>query len=268
MPGKDRSKAGRRGRCPSCHEVGRWLTVVLVLLATAPAAVAEETAEMVTLLRTFRSEFIAVTDLTNDSKVAPAAVPDTVVAMNKYETVQNLYEAVVGVNPSRWKGPRNSVEMVSWDDAVHFCDQATRLLREHELIDPDQFVRLPTRAEWEVFARSGTTTAYSFGDDPGQLGQYAWFSGNAAGNDPPVGAKKPNAWGLYDVHGYLWEWCAVGDARQNVASGPGNEDARFVRGGAWTAAAEDCRSDSVRRLARDATGPDIGFRCVLSRNAE
>ena len=75
------------------------------------------------------------------------------------------------------------------------------------LIGGDQEIRLPTEAEWEYTARAGSTTTYSFGDDVKQLGDYAWSTENAAGNDPPVGAKKPNAWGLYDVHGYLWEWC-------------------------------------------------------------
>jgi len=91
---------------------------------------------------------------------------------------------------------------------VEFCSKATELLRKAELIKPDQAIRLPSEAEWEYAARAGSKSVYSFGDDAKTLGDYAWSTHNAAGNDPAVGAKRPNAWGLFDVHGYLWEWCA------------------------------------------------------------
>ena len=86
-------------------------------------------------------------------------------------------------------------------EAVAFCRKATELMRAAKLIEPNQIIRLPSEAEWEHAARAGSTTKYSFGDASNRLGEYAWFTLNAAGNDPPVGAKKPNAWGLYDVHG-------------------------------------------------------------------
>src|SRR5262249_22960300 len=127
-------------------------------------------------------------------------------AIAKYEVPQNLWEAVMGSNPSKWKGPRNSVEMLSYDDAYAFCAQASALLEGAKLIDAHKVLRLPTEAELECCARAGTTTKYSFGDDVSQLGDCAWSTENAKGNDPPVGAKKANPWGLYDVHGYLREW--------------------------------------------------------------
>src|SRR5205823_2566256 len=144
-------------------------------------------------------------------------------------------------------------------------------------------IRLPSEAEWEYCCRAGTVTAYSFGDkatapnDAGNqarlLDPYAWHTGNAAGNDPPVGALKPNPWGLYDMHGYLAEF--VSDAwHENYVGAPsdgsswGNatrEPRRIVRGGSW----QD-RYDALRSAARqpvDATtrSPAIGFRCVKSR---
>ena len=128
-------------------------------------------------------------------------------AVARYEVPQNLWEAVMGSNPSKWKGPRNSVEMLSFSAAQDFCRKTTALMRQAKLIEKTEVVRLPSEAEWEYFARAGTTTRYSFGNDPSTLDDYGWYTGNAAGNDPPVGAKKPNPWGLYDIHGYLWEWC-------------------------------------------------------------
>lgn len=175
----------------------------------------------------------------------------------KYELPQNLYEAVMGENPSRWKGPRNSVEMVGWDEASAFCEKVTRLLRDRKLIRETEAVRLPTEREWEYACRAGSTSAYSFGDRVEDLDVHAWFSGNAAGNDPPVGAKKPNAWGLYDMHGYVWEWCRDAESKSEMP----------IRGGAWTSKADDCRSDSIRRVPRATRMADIGFRCVLSDSA-
>ena len=128
--------------------------------------------------------------------------------------------------------------------------------------------------------RSGSTAlararrrAYSFGDSTQeQLGEYAWFTGNAKGNDPPVGAKKPNPWKLYDVHGYLWEWCAD---RWHDGNGGGPADGRPVtsggdatfgvlRGGSWKDPAEALTS-RYRRVARRSLRDDaVGLRCVLA----
>lgn len=184
------------------------------------------------------------------------ALPGSEIRVHKFEMTQEIYRLVTKEDPSRWRGERNSVEMVSWDEAIAFCQTATTLLREAKLIAQDEEVRLPTEQEWETACRAGTTTAYSFGDDAGALGEFAWFTGNAAGNDPPAGAKKPNPWGLYDMHGYIWEWCADSSGEE-----------RPIRGGAWTSTSAECRSDSRRSINRETKGPDIGFRCVLAKTA-
>lgn len=205
------------------------------------------------ILKTFKSEFVAVTPA--GGKLPPFSI-------GKYEVPQDLWQAVMGENPSRWKGKRNSVEMLSLADAREFCRQATELMRSAGLIDKNQTIRLPTEAEWEYAARAGTTTKYSFGDDVSKLGEYAWFTGNAAGNDPAVGAKKPNPLGLYDIHGYLWEWTDANVAGTGDAARQG-----VLRGGSWKDKAEALASDS-RRVVNAALADDaVGLRCVLTVSA-
>lgn len=200
--------------------------------------------------------------------------------IGKYEVWQDLYERVMGTNPSRWKGPRNSAEQMTWEEANEFCRKATLLLREHNLIGEDERVRLPTEAEWEYCCRAGTETAYSFGNDPRQEGDagnqasrldaYAWHTGNAAGNDPAVGSLKPNPWGLYDVHGYLWEFTAdhwtetneqaAGKPHQPVRNESGQST---LRGGSWREHYSRLTSSSRKSFPIDARSDDVGFRCVL-----
>lgn len=203
-------------------------------------------------------------------------------AIAKYEVPQNLYEAVMGSNPSKWKGPRNSAEMFSWHQAHEFCRKITDLLRAEKLLGDDEVIRLPTEAEWEYCCRAGTTTVYSFGDEatkPGDAGQkasvldeYAWHTGNAAGNDPPVGAKKPNAWGLYDMHGYLWEF--VEDAwHENYDGAPtdgrpwteSNPSKIVVRSGSWKDHYSRLTSTARRAVATDDRDDAIGLRCVKAK---
>jgi formylglycine-generating enzyme required for sulfatase activity len=193
-------------------------------------------------------------------------------AVAQYEMTQELYAAIVGNNPSRWKGPRNSVEMVNWDEAQDFCRRVTLALRQRKLIGADEVIRLPSEAEWEYACRAGTKTKYSFGDDAKELGDFAWFTGNAKGNDPPVGVKKANPWGLYDMHGYVWEWCL--DAwRDDYKNAPGDGSPyqvdkvkkRVVRGGAWTETADRCRSAFRVGEPIETRTAAIGLRCVRTK---
>jgi formylglycine-generating enzyme required for sulfatase activity len=190
-------------------------------------------------------------------------------ALARYEVTQELYEAVTGRNPSRWKGPRNSVEMVSWEEANDFCAKVTEELRRRKLLGENEAVRLPSEAEWEYTCRAGTTGRYSFGDREDDLAEHAWFKGNAKGNDPPVGKKKANPWGLYDMHGYVWEWCAdawhpthKGASAEGLPRMSKDEKDRVLRGGSWADPADACRSAYRQRKPLDFRSDAVGFRCV------
>ena len=276
--------------------------MITTALLCALAVPADLTAEQTQLLQTFRQEFVHITpgkgkfpksfSMGGGAAESKSAQPQHQVTfgysffMAKYEVPQNLWEAVMGKNPSRWKGPRNSVEMLSYDDALAFCTKVTQMLREAKLIDAGQLVRLPSEAEWEYCARAGTTTRFSFGDAIEQLDAYGWHTGNAAGNDPPVGAKKPNPWGLYDIHGYLWEWCQD-VAHENYAGAPtdgsawmkgGDGKRRVMRGGSWKdkppALSSANRDGNLRTpkggiqfvggIDKNLLDDAVGLRCVLA----
>lgn len=260
-----------------------WLLIPALL-------VAEPTDKQMPLLATFRSEFIPVTPgrgqfpktfqmgTAKGKQVAEQPAHQVTFHYDfqvaRYEVPQDLWEAVMGSNPSRWKGPRNSVEMLTFAEAEKFCVRATELMRSAKLIKNDELIRLPSEAEWEYVARAGTTTLYSFGDQVADLDAHGWYTGNAAGNDPPVGAKKPNAWGLYDIHGYLWEWCrdtGHPNYQQAPADGSawikqGNAKQRVLRGGSWKDKAEKLTS-SYRWLVPDSLKDDaVGLRCILAKD--
>ena len=238
-------------------------------------------------LAVFASEFVAITPgvgdfpatftmgADNDARSQPVQEVRLTgsFAIAKYEVPQNLYEQVMGTNPSKWTGPRNSVEMLTPTDAKSFCENATRQLREKKLLSEIEAIRLPTEIEWEYCCRARTTSRYSFGDaaqadgDTGKqatlLNKYGWHTGNAAGNDPPVGALAPNPWGLYDMHGYLWEICSdpwkahYAEGTQATADG-----AVALRSGSWRDDHSQLTSATRKRFASDAKDDAVGFRCV------
>jgi formylglycine-generating enzyme required for sulfatase activity len=184
--------------------------------------------------------------------------------MGVTEVTQAQYEAVMGENPSKFKGATNPVDMVSWNDATEFCKKLSE--------KTCQTVRLPTEAEWEYACRAGTQTQFSFGDDPSALGDYDWWFGNSGATTHPVGQKKPNSWGLYDMHGNGWEWCAdwYGDYPKRPVTdpqGPASGSFRVLRGGAWYGNPSSCRS--ARRFSITPDGRDIncGFRVAVSVSA-
>jgi formylglycine-generating enzyme required for sulfatase activity len=173
---------------------------------------------------------------------------------------QAQYEAIMGMNPSRFKGPTNPVESISWDDAVNFCKKLEGKVR--------QTVRLPTEAEWEYACRAGTATMFSFGDDEAALDDYGWHLGNAGGTTHPVATKKPNAWGLYDMHGNVWQWCSDlhGDYPSTPQTDPqGARDGpyRIVRGGGCLYRPVQCRSGNRAFYAGVDREILCGFRVVV-----
>jgi formylglycine-generating enzyme required for sulfatase activity len=188
------------------------------------------------------------------------------------EVTQGQWEAVMGTRP--WEGEEDvksgsdyAVSYVSWNDAVKFCEK----LSEKE----GREYRLPTEAQWEYACRAGTTTAFNFGDDGSDLGSYAWYFENTRGEDYPhaVGVKLPNAWGLYDMHGNVEEWCQdlydggyYGESPMYEPTGPSTKIhgwTRVARGGCWMSEGVYCRS-----AERDDTEPHVplpmyGFRVTL-----
>ena len=187
-----------------------------------------------------------------------------------YEVTQDQFEKVMGKNPSNFKEARNPVENVSWDDAVAYCKKLSELPEEKAA---GREYRLPTEAEWEYACRAGSSSVYFFGDSADSLPEYAWFGEGREGNSHPVGEKKPNRWGLYDMHGNVWEWCQ--DSHRDYQSsavtdprGSGNDLFRVTRGGSWPLAAFYCRSANRDWLHASKQLAVNGFRVALSTSVK
>lgn len=183
--------------------------------------------------------------------------------LGKYEVTQAQWVAVMGSNPSNFMGRTNPVEQVSWDDVQVFLGKLNQM-------EPGRGYRLPTEAEWEYACRAGSTTKYAFGDSENELGDYAWCYENSGERAHPVGQKRPNAWGLYDMHGNVWEWCEdwygtypSGSVTDPKGSTMGSR--RVLRGGSWFDYAQSCRS--AFRLVRSPGNRDnsLGLRLCSSK---
>jgi eukaryotic-like serine/threonine-protein kinase len=177
-------------------------------------------------------------------------------------------EAEADSDKKTWRAPGfaqtddDPVVCVSWNDAVKFC----AWLSERE----KKSYALPTEAQWEYACRAGATTAYSFGDDPKLLGNYAWYWENSGSCTHPVGGRKPNPWGLYDMHGNVWEWCADYYDRKYYQHSPIKDpqtileaNARLCRGGSWYDNAEICRAACRNRIAPGSRYVIYGLRVCL-----
>ena len=186
--------------------------------------------------------------------------------MGVYTVTQEQYEAVVGENPSKFKGEKNlPVEMVSWDD----CQNFVKKLREKD----KKPYRLPTEAEWEYACRAGTTTPFHFGetistDQANYIGGYVYGKGKKGvyrQKTTPVDSFPANAWGLHDMHGNVWEWCQDWYAdypkeAQVDPQGLAKGTARVVRGGSYSRAPAECRSAFRLRYEPGQRGNNRGLR--------
>jgi len=181
--------------------------------------------------------------------------------MGKYEVTQEQYEAITGTNPSRFKGAKKPVEMVSWEDAQEFCKKLSA--------KTGKTVQLPTEAQWEYACRAGTNTRFYPGDADGDLDGVGWYVSNSGNTTHPVGEKKPNAWDLHDMHGNVVEWCQdwSGEYEARAATdptGPATGEGRVLRGGSWNDGPWDCCSANRSSIAPGVRYYDFGFRLMLA----
>ena len=214
------------------------------------------------------------------------APPHTVwidaLVMDRYEVTQEQWDKLMLGNPSHFKGAKLPVEQISWAAAALYCNKRSEAEGLTPCYDEEtakcNFLadgyRLPTEAEWEYACRAGAPTEYAFGNDARQLGEHAWYAENSGNKTHPVGQKRPNAWGLHDMHGNVAEWCNdvyradyYERSPQRNPTGPANGDQYVLRGGAWNSKPEACRA--AHRVGEDPGFQDacfardaVGFRCV------
>jgi formylglycine-generating enzyme required for sulfatase activity len=184
--------------------------------------------------------------------------------MGKYEVTQEQYYAIAKSKPSRFKQDNRPVETVSWEQADSFCTKLSKI--------KGGSYRLPTEAEWEYACRAGSQGRFYFGDDLtySQTEEYAWYSKNSDSETHPVGEKKPNSFGLFDMHGNVWEWCgdwyAADYSRHSIAvdpQGPLIGKSRVIRGGGWFRSSRYCRSANRSGCEPVYVRDYLGFRIVL-----
>lgn len=196
--------------------------------------------------------------------------------LGKTEVTQAQWKALMATTP--WKGERHvkvgsdyPAVYVNWEDAMSFCKKLTEQERRAGRLQRDWEYTLPTEAQWEYACRAGTKTRYSFGNATDELDRHAWYRKNTFIIDEEyaheVGKKLPNAWGLHDMHGNLWEWCSDwyikklpgGNNPEVTSEGPN----RVVRGGSWNLGARSCRSANRIRVESGNRYFDLGFRVAV-----
>jgi formylglycine-generating enzyme required for sulfatase activity len=227
---------------------------------------------------------------TDDINASDHEKPQRTITISKpfyigvYEVTQYEYRQVMNDNPSEFKdSEQQPVEQVSWLDAVRFCNKLSELEKRKPYYKIDgegvrilggRGYRLPTEAEWEYACAAqmspSEATIYSFGNDKGKLGDYAWFYSNSGSKTYPVGKLKPNRWGLYDMHGNVSEWCQdwYSDSYYTHASdkdplGPNTGSNRVFRGGSYWSMAERCRSADRLDYSPDDRSYSLGLRLAL-----
>lgn len=184
--------------------------------------------------------------------------------LGKYLVTQKVWKSIMGIDPSCFEGDDRPVECISWYDVQEFVKQL------NTMEGTDKY-RLPTENEWEYACRAGTSTRYSFGDADSKLGKYAWHYGNSGNETHPVGQKKPNQWGLYDMHGNVWEWCqnrSIQNYEDDLAHARTWEDVAVfspaLRGGSWVNYPQKCRSSYRITFHPNYGHYSLGFRLLRS----
>ena len=175
----------------------------------------------------------------HNEKPAHTVLLTNPIYMGKYVVTQDQFQTIIGSNPSHFKGKDNPVETVSWDDTQTFCKKLTEQTK--------LAVRVATEAEWEFACRAGTTTTYYSGDRDSDLARVAWHDANSKGTTHPVGRKEPNAFGLYDMHGNVGQWCQdfyklYEKSEAENPQGPSYSAWHVMRGGSWDVPPFFCRS--------------------------
>jgi formylglycine-generating enzyme required for sulfatase activity len=186
--------------------------------------------------------------------------------MGTTEVTQGQWKAVMGNNPSHFQGDNLPVEQVGWNDRQEFLKKlSAKEGKTH---------RLPTETEWEYACRAGSTTRFNAGDDDSALDGVGWYSGNSWGKTHPVGQKRPNAWGLYDMHGNVGEWCEDRYDKDYYRNSPAADPAgpaqgapRVLRGGSWRGNPGFCRS-AGRLWSYPVRRRSLGFRVVVSSSSK
>ena len=184
--------------------------------------------------------------------------------ISRYPITQSQYRAIMNHSPAHFQGDDNCpVENISWNDAKNFCEKLSQIT--------GQAVQLPSESQWEYACRAGGTGKYGFGYSASQLGRYAWTECNSENKTHSVGQKSANKWGVYDMHGNVWEWCedvwhdnyndAPNDGSAWVNGGEGSQ--RVLRGGSWNVSIKLCRSANRGRSISVNSGKNVGFRIVL-----
>ncbi|MCQ2316172.1 MAG: formylglycine-generating enzyme family protein [Bacteroidales bacterium] len=180
--------------------------------------------------------------------------------IGKFEVTQKLWEAVMGTNPSIWKAFDHPVECVSWNDAMEFCVELSRMTGRR--------FTLPTEAQWEYAARGGKKSTNAKYSGSSSAANVAWYVGNSGSKTHAVGTKSPNELGIYDMSGNVWEWCldrkgSYSSASQTDPMGPSSGSNRVLRGGSWNNFARGCRVSHRSNFAPGYSSFNSGFRLVL-----
>ncbi len=236
--------------------------VVALLMATVPAA---QKAPRIELVLIPAGSFVMGSDADVDERPPHTVTISKAYYIGKYEVTQAQWNAVMPRNPSQFVGADLPVERVKWGDAVAFCKRMSALT--------GKTYRLPTEAEWEYACRAGTTGARFFGDNDAETTRYAWFDDNSKKETHPVGGLAPNPWGLHDVYGNAWEWCAdwYGQSAYTKDSatdptGPAGGEYRVMRGGSYGTVLSGCRSSNRFFATSDIQLFASGLRVVVESN--